>query len=80
MLTIDRLCLHLPSEYLDRAHLIARMVVDELAEVPVDNDRKINRLSIPPITVVPGTADQQIASQIATVVQTQLNGNGRNEL
>ena len=80
MLTIDRLRLHLPSEYQDRAHLIARRVADELAEVPVENGRKIDRVRMPPITVVAGTADQQIASQIVMAVQTQLNGKGKNEL
>ncbi len=80
MLTIDRLRLHLPSEYQDRAHLIAHMVANELAAVPVENDRKIDRVSIPPITVAPGTTDQQIARQITTAVQTQLNGEEKSAL
>ena len=80
MLTIDRLRLRLPGAYRDRAHLIARMVAHELAEIPVGHSRKIERVSLPPITVVPGTADRQIASQIAAVVQTRLNGRGKNEL
>jgi hypothetical protein len=80
MLTIDRLRLHLPSEYRDRAHLIARLVANELADVEVGSNRKIDRVSIPPITVALGTADQQIARQIATAVQTRLTGNGTNQL
>jgi hypothetical protein len=80
MLTIDRLRLQLPGEYRDRAHLIARMVAHELAEIPVGDSRKIERVSLPPITVVPGTVDRQIARQIAAAVQTRLNGKGKNEL
>jgi hypothetical protein len=76
MLTIDRLRLHLPAECRDRAHLIARMVADELTLLPVENGSKIDRVSVPSITVAPGTADRQIARQIATAVQSQLNGTG----
>lgn len=77
MLTIDRLRLYLPSKYQDRAHFIARRVAEELAEISVGNDRKIDRLSMPPIRVAPGTTDQQVARQIALAVQTQMNGKGR---
>ena len=80
MLTIDRLRLRLPDAYRDRAHLIARMVVNELAEVPVGDSQKIERLNLPPITVAPGTADQQVARQIAAALQTRLNGKGRSGL
>ncbi len=76
MLTIDRLRLHLPSAYRDRAHLIARMVAHELAEVPVGDSRKIDQVNLPPITVAPGTADQQVARQIAAAVQNRLDGKG----
>ena len=80
MLTIDRLRLQLPGEYGDRAHLIARMVANELAKVMVRDSRKIGRVSLPLIAVVPGTSDQKIASQIAAAVQTRLNGQGRSAL
>jgi len=79
MLTIDRLRLHLPGEYRDRAHLIARLVANELSEVEVKYDRRINRMSMPPVRVVPGMADQQIARQIAAAVQSRLNGQGKNK-
>jgi hypothetical protein len=77
MLTIDRLRLHLPGDCRDRAHRIARMVANDLALLPVGNDTKIDRVSVPPITVAPGTADRQIARQIATAVRTRLNGKGK---
>ena len=74
MLTIDRLRLGLPAAYRGRAHLIARMVANELAAVPVKDNRKIERLNLPPITIAPGAADQQVARQIAAAVQNRLNG------
>lgn len=80
MLTIERLRLHLPGEYRDRARLIARLVANELAGIEVGRDRKIDRLSMPPVTIVPGTADRQIARQIADAVQTRLSGKVNNEL
>ena len=79
MLTIDRLRLHLPGEYRDRAHLIARLVADELSEVEVKDDRMIDRVSMPPVRIIPGTADQQIARQIAAAVQSRLNGHKKNK-
>ena len=76
MLTIDRLRLRLPEAYRDRAQLIARLVANELADVSVGASRKIARVNLPPITVVPGTADRQVARQIAAAVQSRLNGQG----
>jgi hypothetical protein len=77
MLMIDRFRLHLPGDYRDRAHRIARMVANDLVLLPVANDTKIDRISVPPITVAPGTVDRQIARQIATAVRTRLNGKGK---
>ena len=80
MLTIDHLRLRLPGAYRDRAHLIARMVANELATIAVGDSRKIARISLPPITVAPGAADQQVARQIAAAVQSRLNGRGKSTL
>ncbi len=74
MLTIDRLRLHLPSEYQDRAQLIARLVVDQLDQISLGKSRKIERLSLAPIAIAAGLPDLQLARVIATAVQTQLGG------
>lgn len=74
MLTIDRLRLHLPGEYQDRAQLIVKLVADQLGRISLDKSRKIERLSLAPITIAAGLPDQQLARVIATAVQTQLDG------
>ena len=74
MLTIDRLRLQLPNEYQDRAQLIAQLLTDQLAEIPLGMSRKIERLSLAPITLAPGLPDQQLAREIAAAVQIQLGG------
>lgn len=74
MLTIDRLRLHLPSEYQDRAQLIAHLVADQLDQISLGRTRKIEQLSLAPITIAAGLPDQQLARVIATAVQTQLGG------
>ena len=64
MLTIDRLRLHLPSEYQDRAQLIAKLVADQLDEISLGRSRKIERLRLAPIKIVAGLPDQQLAREI----------------
>ncbi|MFZ5447964.1 MAG: hypothetical protein ACOZFS_04930 [Thermodesulfobacteriota bacterium] len=73
MLTISRLRLKLPAAYRDRTALIARLVAKELGALTWEGSLRVERLSLPPITIQPGWSDRQLASKIAAAVQGQVN-------
>jgi len=77
MLSIDRLRLQLPAEYADRAAGIARLLADELAALPVQSSQRLEQLVVPPVSVMPGASDQQIARSIAAGVQAGLSSKTR---
>ena len=72
MLTIDRLRLNLPSGYQQRAASIGRRLAVELAKMPLRHDLQLERLRLPPVDIVPGAGDGQIARRIAAAVQGRL--------
>ncbi len=72
MLTIDRLRLHLPSGYQHRAAFIGRLLAAELAKMPLKRDLHLERLHLPPVDIVSGAGDGQIARHIAAAIQGQL--------
>ena len=77
MLNIDRLRLQLPPEYADRAAGIARLLADELATLPVQTNQRLDQLVLPPVSILPGASDQQVARSIAAGVQASLSSKSR---
>ncbi len=73
MLTIDRLRLHLPPEYKERARHISRLAAEELAGIKFSHTEKIESINISPVKIMHGMADLQVARQIAVSVEKQLN-------
>ncbi|MDD3581442.1 MAG: hypothetical protein PHW74_10515 [Desulfobacca sp.] len=73
MLCIDRLRLHLPAGYQDRAPLIARQVAAELSQLSWEKSIRRERLTVPALNIMPGWSDQQIAQHIAAAVHRQVN-------
>lgn len=73
MVIIDRLRLHLPTQYRDRAALIARQVATELGALTWERPVRLESLHVPPITIPPGCSDGHLARKIALAVQEQMN-------
>lgn len=73
MLSIDRLRIHLPEDYRNRATPIARMVAEALAEQPVSGSLDLERLTVPAVPILPGASDRQIAHSIAAAIHGCLN-------
>jgi hypothetical protein len=89
VITIDRLKLTLPPGLEDRAHAVARRVIEELARLPLDParvpaSRRLDRLAVPPLTLDTAPAadldDGRLARRIAEAVHRSLTdpapGNG----
>ncbi|MFZ7127175.1 MAG: hypothetical protein ACOWWM_13560 [Desulfobacterales bacterium] len=68
MLIIGKLRIQLPADCLGRAESIGRMVAEALADRPVPENIQIERLSVPPIQIRPGSGDRRIARGIAMAI------------
>lgn len=75
-LQIDHLTLHLPAAYRTRGPAIARRIADQIAatltEEPLTGAARLERVSIPALTVRQGVSDRALARQIATAIVGQL--------
>ncbi len=68
MLTIDRLRLTIPASFRGRESAIARLVAEELAEIPLASDLSLDRLAVPPVAVAPTAGNREVAKAIAAAV------------
>jgi len=68
VLTIGRLRLRLPSGFAPRAPGIARLLADELAALQPAADQRIERLSLPPVSIDPNATDRDVARAMARAV------------
>jgi hypothetical protein len=78
MLTIDKLRLSLPAGYEPRAGRIARLIADELATLPLQENASqenvsIARLQLPALHVAHGASDRHVAGAIASAIAAQVN-------
>lgn len=74
MISIDRLRLTLPAGFAGRADAVARRVAEELANLPRVDSRRLERLTLPPLTLDPQLADVEVARRIATAIHERLSG------
>jgi hypothetical protein len=65
MLTIDRLRLHLPAPFCDRARDISRLVAEELAVLPLEGELRRDHLVLPPVQLNPSSTDLEVARAVA---------------
>ncbi len=72
MLTIDRLRLTLPPAFGPRADALARLVADELADLPLSGERQLERLTVPPVEVPQGSSERDMARNIARAIHREL--------
>ena len=72
MLIIDHLRLHLPPGYRQRAASIGRRLAAELAKMPLRRNLQLESLRLPPVDIMPGAGDGQIARRITGAVQGRL--------
>jgi hypothetical protein len=72
MLHIEHMHIKLPAGYENRASFIARMVGESLAEYRPSENRKLDRLTIGPVQVMPNASDQEIAHNIAQRITSVL--------
>ena len=75
-LSIDRLNLQLPPGFEARGEAIARLIGDELSQLPLSGVRQLAHLSLPPQHVHAQASDRQIAGQIARAIHGQLGRGG----
>ena len=72
MLNIERMRIQLPAGFEHRASTIARLVAESLAEIHPSENRKLDRLSIGPVQVLPNATDQEIAQNVAEQITSML--------
>lgn len=75
MITFDRLRLTLPPGFEHRAEAVSRRVADELAALPALPERRLDRLTVPPLSIEPGAGDREIARRIAREIHRAIGGN-----
>ncbi len=64
-LTISRLRLRLPAGYEARAGSIARAIADAARDIPIAAARRIDTLTLDPVSVGDGASDRDIAGAAA---------------
>ncbi len=72
MLIIDQLSLRLPAGYEHRAHAIAQLVGQRLADIAVDGNLRVDRLHLSDVTVAPTSTDADVATSIAHSIRRGL--------
>lgn len=76
MLIIDRVRLHLPAPFCDRAGEISRLVAEELAALPLDTDVHRDQLVLPPVEIHPNDTDLEVARAVARSIHAVIHNQG----
>ena len=72
MLHIERMRMQLPAGFEHRASAIARMVGESMSEIHLAENRKLDRLSIGRVRVLPNATDQEVAHSVAERIASTL--------
>ncbi|OEU72382.1 MAG: hypothetical protein BA864_11285 [Desulfuromonadales bacterium C00003093] len=75
-ISIERIQLHLPVGFEQRADSIARLLGDELGRLSWRTDYRIDHLTVAPQTVAYHHSDARIAGQLAQTIHAQVTKGG----
>lgn len=74
MLQIGRLSIHLPKSLQHRANDIADELVGCLSGLPLQKSLRIERLTVPAISIHSQAGNQEIARSMATAIHAGIGG------